>query len=64
MSKYQRAYQCDKCKTVYSRNKFEWINDLYFYCICPKCGNEGRISKVVAKPKMFGLLGWKVKENN
>ena len=62
MSKYQRAYQCDECKKVYSRDKYLWINDLYLYGICPKCGHEGLIHKVVAKPKLFGLLGWVVKE--
>lgn len=62
MSRYQRAYQCDECKKVYSRDKFIWINDLYLYGICPKCGCEGKICKVVAKPKLFGLLGWDIKE--
>lgn len=62
MSKYQLAYQCDKCKKVYSKDTFIWINDLYLYGICPKCGSKGRICKVIAKPKLLGLLGWKVKE--
>ena len=62
MSKYQLAYQCDKCKKVYSRYRFICILDLYVYGICPKCGHKGRICDVVAKPKLFGLLGWIVKE--
>lgn len=62
MSKYQIAHQCDKCKKVYSNYRFIRINDLYLYGVCPKCGCKGWIRKLVAKPKLFGLLGWIVKE--
>ena len=62
MSKYQLAHKCDKCKKVYSDYKFLRLVDMYIDGICPKCGCKGRIYKVVAKPKLFGMLGWKVKE--
>ena len=64
MSKYQLAYQCDMCKKVYSKDKFIWTNNLYLYGICPKCGSKGRIHKIIARPKLFGLKGWEVKEED
>lgn len=62
MSNYRYVYQCGACKKVYSKGRFIMLNDLYLYGICPKCGTKGRIFQVIAKPKLFGLRGWKVKD--
>ena len=63
MNHYRYAHQCDACKKIYSNYRFITIYDLYLYGICPKCGTKGKIFKVVAKPKLFGLRGWKIKED-
>lgn len=59
MREYRIVYQCRKCKKVYRR---------YAKCniraveLCPKCGSVDRIEAIIAKPKLFGLLGWKIKK--
>lgn len=62
MSHYRYVHQCDKCKKVYSRYNYITLNDLFLYGVCPKCGAEGKILRVIARPKLFGLRGWEIKE--
>lgn len=59
MSRYRLVYQCKKCKKVYRS---------YAKCnkrgveLCPKCGSVDRIETIIAKPKLSGLMGWKIKK--
>ncbi len=62
MSHYRYIHQCQACNKVYTNYSYQIHADLYFYGICPKCGTKGKFLRVVAKPKLFGLLGWIVKE--
>lgn len=64
MSRYRYVLRCPYCKKVYDEYR-KVIYDLSAYntSLCPKCGEvSGSFEKVVAKPKLFGLLGWEVKE--
>lgn len=65
MSRYRYALRCPYCKKVYANEYLQAIYNLSKYAtsLCPKCGEvSGSFEKVVAKPKLFGLLGWDVKE--
>ena len=59
MSGYRPVYQCKECNKVYT---------VYYKCfaggieLCRKCGSIGKIETIIAKPKLFGLRGWEVKE--
>lgn len=60
---YALALQCKHCKKVYS----EYACGVYRLCeldknICPNCGEFDKLRIVVARPRLFGLLGYKVKE--
>lgn len=65
MSRYRYALRCPYCKKIYKYGYRQTIHNLskYHTSLCPKCGEEsGSFEEVVVKPKLFGLLGWKVKE--
>lgn len=59
MSRYRFVFQCKKCKKVYTEY---WNDVLRAAVLCPKCGSVGSLKRVVAKPKLFRLRGWEVKE--
>lgn len=64
MIRYRYALRCPHCKKTYAneyRNIFYNLSK-YHTSLCPKCGEEsGSFEEVVVKPRLFGLLGWKVK---
>lgn len=65
MSRYRYALRCPYCKKIYANGYRQTIHNLsrHHTSLCPKCGEEsGSFEEVVVKPKLFGLLGWKVKE--
>lgn len=65
MNHYRYALRCPHCKKIYVseyRQIFYILSDTST-SLCPKCGEvSGSFDKVVVKPKLFGLLGWEVKE--
>ena len=60
MSKYRAVHKCDKCGKIYRSDYWPM-----FYAgtigsmVCGKCGTRNKFVRVIAKPKLFGLLGWK-----
>lgn len=65
MCHYRYALRCPYCKKVYADDCYNAIHNLsrHSTSLCPKCGEvSGAFDRVVAKPKLFGLLGWEVKE--
>lgn len=61
---YAIALQCKHCKKVYGEY-FCIIYKLSPYGkkrICPNCGEIDELRTVVARPRLFGLLGYEVKE--
>lgn len=65
MSYYRYVLRCPYCKKIYANDcpLISYAISPYHISLCPKCGEEsGSFEKIVAKPKLFGLLGWKVKE--
>lgn len=67
MSYYRYALRYPYCKKVYADECYNAIHDLskFSTSLCPKCGEvSGAFDKVVVRPKLFGLLGWGVKEKN
>ena len=63
ISVYDLAWQCKHCKKVYG----EYACTVYKLrpygkSICPNCGEIDKLRAVVARPILFGLLGYKVKE--
>ena len=67
MSYYRYALRCPYCKKIYANEYYQAVYNLsrYSTSLCPKCGEErGSFERVIVKPKLFGLLGWEVKEEN
>ena len=65
MSRYRYVLRCPHCKKVYANEYLKALLALspFQASLCPKCGEvSGSFEKVVARPKLFGLLGWEVKE--
>lgn len=65
MSRYRYVLRCPYCKKIYASEYLQVIYNLSAHSasLCPKCGEaSGSFEKVIAKPKLLGLLGWKVKE--
>jgi len=65
MSHYRYVLRCPYCKKVYASEYLQALYHLSKYntSLCPKCGEvSGSFEEVVAKPRLFGLLGWEVKE--
>lgn len=65
MSCYRYVLRCPCCKKIYADKYYQALHRLskYTTSLCPKCGEEsGSFEEVVAKPRLFGLLGWEVKE--
>lgn len=61
---YRVALQCKRCKKVYG----EYSCSIYRLSswgrnVCPNCGEIDELKAVVARPRLFGLLGYEVKEN-
>ena len=59
MSRYRFVFQCKKCKKVYTEY---WKYVLCDGELCAKCGSVGPLKRVIAKPKLFRLRGWEIKE--
>ena len=63
MSKYRTVHKCATCGKIY---RFEYWPNLYSgdigHKVCGRCGTRDAFYKVIAKPRLFGLLGWKEKE--
>lgn len=59
MSTYRLVNQCKKCKKVY--RSYAKCNK-HAVELCPKCGSVDTIKVIIAKPKLFGLMGWKIKK--
>lgn len=65
MSKYRYVYKCEKCGKI-CRHTFSFryydnscpLRWLSTYDVCPRCGAEDSMKEIVAKPKLFGVLGW------
>lgn len=60
---YRVALQCKHCKKVYG----EYACTVYKLSswgisVCPNCGEIDELKTVVARPRLFGLLGYEVKE--
>lgn len=67
MFRYRYALRCPHCKKIYANEYLKAVYNLSrcSTSLCPKCGEEsGSFDRVIVKPKLFGLLGWKVKEEN
>lgn len=65
MNRYRYALRCPHCKKIYANEYHQilYILSPYGPSLCPKCGEvSGSFEKVVVRPKLFGLLGWEVKE--
>lgn len=61
---YALALQCEHCKKVYSEHACDVYNlSPYDRYICPNCGEVDELKAVVARPRLFGLLGYEVKED-
>ena len=71
MTGYRRMYRCPECKKLGAR-KADMTNDVpgspfaWLYSgsavLCKHCGKEVELEKIFAKPRLFGLLGWDIKE--
>lgn len=68
MKGYRSIYRCPECKKV-GRNIKSITNDFNTFslvlndtAICKHCGEKVKFERVAAKPKLFGLFGWSVKE--
>lgn len=59
MSRYRYVSRCRECKKIYTPY---WNYVLDADNLCPNCGAEEKMEIVVAKPKLFRLKGWEVKE--
>ena len=67
MSRYRYALRCPYCKKIYANEYYNALYRLSEYntSLCPKCGEvSGSFDRVVARPRMFGLLGWEAKEED
>lgn len=65
MSCYRYALRCPRCKKVYANEYYNALHHLseHWYSLCPKCGEKSdSFDRVAARPRLFGLLGWEVKE--
>ena len=64
-------YRCPECKKV-GATKTALTNDkldsvfIWLFgkdeVLCRHCGKEVKLERIFAKPKLFGLLGWDIKE--
>lgn len=66
MSKFRRVYRCNDCGKIYRSDYWLVVRgSMSFFC-CGECGNFGEIgqefSKVSARPKLFGLCGWEIRD--
>ena len=60
MSHYRTVYRCEVCGKIYrSRYLPSVYVDRGYDLLCGRCGSY-RVRRAIAKPKMFGLKGWKV----
>lgn len=59
---YRRVYQCKNCKKVYTEYWKEICVVSRGIEMCHRCGSVGTFKRVIAKPKLFRLRGWKIKE--
>lgn len=60
---YRVAWQCKHCKMVYGEHSCTVYKlSSYGKSLCPNCGEIDKLRAVVARPRLFGLLGYKVKE--
>lgn len=63
MCYYREMLQCDNCKKIYRSDYFPTIHSCKLgSMVCGKCGCRNRFISIVAKPKLFGLLGWRIKK--
>lgn len=70
MKGYRNVYRCPECKKLGAR-KAKMTNDIsrpfeWLYSdskvLCKHCGKRVELERVSAKPRLFGLFGWSVKE--
>ena len=63
MSYYRQMSQCDNCKKIYRSDYFPTLHSQNLgSMVCGKCGCRDRFIRIIAKPKLFGLLGWRIKK--
>lgn len=71
MKGYRRMYRCPECKKLGARRAditndisgpFAWLYPVSTV-LCKHCGKEVELERVSAEPRLFGLFGWKVKED-
>ncbi len=71
MTGYRNIYRCPECKKVGAK-KADLTNDdfnsvlVWLFgnneVLCKHCGKEVKLERIFAKPRLFGLLGWDIKE--
>lgn len=63
LSVYRVALQCKHCKRVYGEYSCAVYKlSSWGRSVCPNCGEIDELRTVVARPRLFGLLGYEVKE--
>lgn len=68
MKGYRNIYRCPECGKIGAKVE-ELTNDacslldrVFGVILCKHCGKVIKPERVAGKPKLFGLLGWDIKE--
>lgn len=59
---YRYVFQCKNCKKIYTEYGKDVCIAFRGAELCHKCGSVGTFKRVIARPKLFKLRGWEIKE--